>query len=134
MRERWSDPLLTALTALLIVMMFVVAPLQAKGIIVFTEFGFFFALVLVVGVFAISGSFTAVIMMLIAVVIAGMAAVFRLTAPSVHDLYLFSAAWLILGLTLSWVVARAVFARGRITYHRIVGAILLYLAIAVTFV
>ena len=40
----------------------------------------------------------------------------------------------LLGLALSWVVARAVFAPGCITYHRIMGAILLYLTIGVTFV
>jgi hypothetical protein len=34
---------------------------------------------------------------------------------------------------LIWVVAQAVFASGRITYHRIMGAILLYLAIGWTF-
>ena len=33
-----------------------------------------------------------------------------------------------------WVVARAVFEPGRITYHRVVGAILLYLTIGVAFV
>jgi len=134
LRERWSDPLLTTLTGLLIFLMFVVAPLQAKGIIVFTEFGFFFALVLVAGVFVMSGSLTPVILMLIAVGMAGTGAVFRLSTPSIHDAYLFSGAWLILGITLGWVVARAVFARGRVTFHRIVGAILLYLTIAVTFV
>ena len=31
LRERWNDPLLTALTALLAVMLFVIAPLQASG-------------------------------------------------------------------------------------------------------
>jgi hypothetical protein len=72
--------------------------------------------------------------MLIAVGMAGTGAVFRLSTPSIHDAYLFSGAWLILGITLGWVVARAVFARGRVTFHRIVGAILLYLTIAVTFV
>lgn len=134
LRQRWSDPLLTVLTVLIVFLMFVVAPLQAKGIIAFTEFGFLFSLVLVGGVFVISGSLTAIIAMLIAVGMAGAGAVLRLTAPSIHDIYLFSGAWLIIGITLGWVIARAVFAPGRITYHRIVGAILLYLTIAVTFV
>jgi len=128
------DPLLTVLTVLIIFLMFVVAPLQAMGAIVFTEFGFVFAFVLLAGVFVMSGSLTAVILMLIAVAMAGTTAVFRLRVPSIHDIYLSSGAWLILGITLGWLVARAVFARGRVTYHRIVGAILLYLAIAVTFV
>ena len=38
LRDRWSDPLLTALTALLLVMLFVVAPLQALGIFLFQAF------------------------------------------------------------------------------------------------
>ena len=42
--------------------------------------------------------------------------------------------WFIAGLTLSIVVARAVFARGKVTYHRIVGGVLLYLTIGLTFV
>jgi hypothetical protein len=33
-----------------------------------------------------------------------------------------------MGLALIWVVARAVFAPGSVTYHRVMGAILLYLA------
>ena len=40
---------------------------------------------------------------------------------------------MIIAVTLGIVVARAVFGGGRITYHRVVGAILLYLLIAVTF-
>ena len=39
-----------------------------------------------------------------------------------------------MGVTMGCVVSGAVFAPGRITYHRIMGAVLLYLTIAVTFV
>jgi uncharacterized membrane protein len=42
-------------------------------------------------------------------------------------------AWLAIAITLGAVVAQAVFRGGRVTYHRIVGAILLYLLIAVAF-
>jgi hypothetical protein len=38
-----------------------------------------------------------------------------------------------MGITLGWVVARATFAPGRVTYHRVMGAVLLYLTIAVAF-
>jgi len=38
LRERWSDPLLTTLTVLLILRMFVFAPLQAIGIKLFQVF------------------------------------------------------------------------------------------------
>jgi hypothetical protein len=46
---------------------------------------------------------------------------------------LLAAAWLIIATTLGTIVAGAVFRRGRVTYHRIVGAVLLYLLVAVGF-
>jgi hypothetical protein len=64
---------------------------------------------------------------------AGTAAVSRLTAPSTLDVYLLAGALLLMGITLGYVVARAVFAPGRVSYHRIIGAILVYLSVALTF-
>jgi len=57
----------------------------------------------------------------------------RLYHPWPYNLHLLAAAWLITSITLGTVVARAVFGRGRVTYHRIIGAVLLYLQIAVCF-
>jgi hypothetical protein len=45
-----------------------------------------------------------------------------------------SVGWLVLSITLGVVVARAVFASGQVSYHRIVGAILLYILVALAFV
>jgi Ion channel len=133
MRERWGDSLLTALTLLLVVMLFVVAPIQALGWFVFQAFELFLALILVGGVFIVSGSRIAAGAMLGALVMATVGAVLRIKSPSLLDLNLFAGSWLIMGLTLGWVVARAVFAAGRITYHRVMGAVLLYLTVAVIF-
>ena len=133
LRDRWADPLLTALTALLVVMMFVVAPLQARGIFAFQVFELVLALFLVGGVFFMSGSRTAVVAMLVALAMVITGAVLRLRSPSILDLNLFAGSWLIMGLTMGWVVARATFAPGRITYHRVIGAVLLYLTVAVIF-
>jgi len=58
---------------------------------------------------------------------------FRLYYPWPYNLHLLTGAWLVIALTLAIMVGLAVFAAGRITYHRIVGAVLLYLLIAVTF-
>jgi Ion channel len=134
LRQRWSDPLLTALTVLLIVMLFVVAPLQASGIFIFQAFELVFAIILIAGVFVMSGSRTAVGAMLVALAMATVGAIFRLKAPSILDINLFAGAWLIMGIVMGFVVSRAVFAGGRVTYHHIMGAVLLYLAIAVIFV
>jgi hypothetical protein len=64
---------------------------------------------------------------------AGTAALSRLSAPSVFDVYLFAGALLIMGVAMVGIVARTVFATGRVTHHRIIGAVLIYLSIAVTF-
>jgi hypothetical protein len=133
LRERWSNPLLTALTALILVMLFVMAPLQASGIFVFQAFELIFAIILVAGVFVMSGSRTALGAMAVSLVMATIGAIFRLRAPSNLDINLFAGSWLIMGVTLGWVVSRAVFAPGRVTYHHIMGAVLLYLAIAIAF-
>jgi hypothetical protein len=134
LRERWSDPLLTTLTVLLILMMFVFAPLQAIGIKAFQVLGFVSALVIIGGVFLMSGSPIVVVALLAAFIMAGTAAVSRLNSPSILDVYLLSGAFLIMGAVLIGVVARAVFSPGRVTHHRIIGAILVYLSIALTFV
>jgi hypothetical protein len=134
MRQRWSDPLLTALTVLLAVMLFVIAPLQALGIFVFQAFELVFAIILMAGVFVMSGSRTAVVAMLVALVMATTGGIFRLKAPSLLDVNLFAGAWLITGITLACVVAPAVFGPGRVTYHHIMGAVLLYLTVAIIFV
>jgi hypothetical protein len=133
MRDHWGDSLLTALTGLLVVMLFAVAPVQALGLFVFQVFELFLAVILVCGVFIMSGSRIAVAAMLGALVMASVAAVLRIRSPSLLDLNLFAGSWLIMGLTLGLVVARAVFAAGRITYHRVMGAVLLYLTVAVIF-
>jgi Ion channel len=133
LRERWNDPLLTTLTVLLILMMFVFAPLQAVGIKLFQLLTFASALAMIAGVFFMSGSPTVAVALVAAFIMAGTAAVSRHTAPSVLDVYLLAGALLLMGITLVYVVARAVFAPGRVSYHRIIGAILVYLSVALTF-
>jgi Ion channel len=134
LREHYSDPLLTALTVLVIVMLFVIAPLQASGLFLFQAFELAFAIVLVAGVFVMSGSRIAVFAMLASLVMATIGGIHRITSPSPLDINLFAGSWLIMSLTLGWAVAGVVFAPGRVTYHHVMGAILLYLVIAVSFV
>jgi Ion channel len=133
LRERWKDPLLTTLTVLLLLMLFVFAPLQAIGFKLFQLLSFTSALALIAGVFFLSGSPMIAVALVAAFIMAGTAAVSRHTAPSILDVYLLACALLLLGVTLGYVVARAVFAPGRVSYHRIIGAILVYLSVAVTF-
>jgi hypothetical protein len=134
LQGRYSEPLLTALTIMLAVLLFVVGPLQAAGIAAAHHFGIAFGLVLVVTVFIVSGSGTAFAAILVAVALVLLSTVHRLIQPSAVDIYLDATAWLIMGVTLGIVVARAVFAPGKVTFHRVIGAVLLYLNIGLVFV
>ena len=134
LQGRLSDPLLTVLTVMLAVFLFVIGPLQAAGVAAAHQFGFAFGIVLVAAVFIVSDSWIAVAAILIAVALIAVATVMRLRQPSVIDIYLDAIAWMITGVTLSIVVARAVFAPGQVTFHRIIGSVLLYLNIGLLFV
>src|ERR1700743_461331 len=111
-RERWAAPLLTVLTVLLVILLFVVIPLQALDIFAFQASELVLALLLVAGVFVISGTRTAVASMLGALIMIAVGAALRLKSSSVLGLNLFAGAWLIVGITLAQSVARATFATG----------------------
>ena len=132
LRERWRDPLLTIVTILILFMLFVAPPLEAIDLHLIHVFAFLVTLAVIVSIFVMSGNLIAVIAMLIAVSMAGASTVLRLKGPSILDIYLLAGTWLIMGITLGWVVAREVFASGNINYHRIMGAILLYLVAGMT--
>jgi hypothetical protein len=134
MQQRYRDPLLTALTALLLILLFVVAPLQAAGVIVFEAFGFIVALAMLAGALIVSASPIALSALLVAFCMNAVAAILRVRAHSSLDIYLVAGAWSILAVTLGWVVSCAVFGPGRVNYHRVIGAILLYLLIGLLFV
>ncbi|HMK89295.1 MAG TPA: potassium channel family protein [Methylocystis sp.] len=134
-RGVYGDRLLTILTVLLALMMFVVAPLQVADGNAFTGFGGVLALIVLGGVLVLSGSFIASMLVLVALLTNLYVIISRLQGTrSDFHLHLISAAWLTISLTLGFVVARAVFAAGRVTYHRILGAVLLYLLVVLAFV
>ena len=132
-RRENGDWLLTLLTAVFTLMIFVFAPLQAAGIFLFQTFAIAGLLAIIGGALIISGNPIALGLMSIAFIANFAVFFFRLYYPWPYNLHLLAGAWLIIAVTIGLVVARAVFGRGRVTYHRIVGAILLYLLIAVTF-
>jgi hypothetical protein len=65
---------------------------------------------------------------------AAVAVVLRVRDEARFHILLDAASLLLLGCALFWVIARAVFAPGFVTYYRIVGAVLLYLTIGLMFV
>ncbi len=121
-RERFGDRLLTWLTLLLVVLTFVIVPLHAAGLIV-TQ-GYVFAIVLVMAscIVGAPAGVGAVIAKLFGVALAVAAVVARLMdhrGPAWFSTPPLGSRWEPPWLT----VARAVFAPGRVTYHRITGQI-----------
>jgi hypothetical protein len=133
LQERWADRLLTTLTVMLAAILFVLAPLHGADVIKSESYSVVILLLCGAGLFVVSGSPVTVVSVLVAIGLSAAAATLRLRHSSL-DLYLDATAWTILGISVSWAVARAVFGPGVVNYHRIIGAILLYLLIGSTFV
>jgi len=133
LRNERSDWLLTVLTGVVTLLIFVFAPLRAVGIDVFHLLAIGLLIAIMSGMVIISNNRTALVLMSIAI-IANVAVFFlRLYYPIPFHLHILAGAWLIFAGTLGIVVIQAVFGPGRITYDRIIGAILLYLLIGVAF-
>lgn len=132
--QRFSDPLLTVLTLMLSFLLFGIGPMQAAGIMTGQHFGYFFGLVLLPAAFLYSRNLLIAAPIGVAIALVVTAALLDFEHSPRTDLYLDCTAWLTAGLALSVVVARAVFGSGRISYHRVVGAVLLYLIIGLIFV
>src|SRR6185312_8948572 len=124
LRSERIDWLLTVLAGVLALMIFVFAPLQAIGISAFHLFADGLLLAIIVSMVIISNSLTALVLMSLALV-ANVAVFFlRIYYPVPYHLHILAGTWLVIACTLGIVVIQAVFRRGLITYHRIVGAIL----------
>ncbi|MGB8558149.1 MAG: ion channel, partial [Pseudolabrys sp.] len=134
LRQKYTDQLLTLLALFIALEMFVFSPLQAMGIFAFQGFLVATLLAILAGMFIISDHPAAFAVMSICLAANVLVFLLRLFYPPWHyNIYILAAAWFAIAITLGVVVAQAVFRRGRITYHRIIGAILLYLLIAVAF-
>ena len=133
LRREHTDRLLTLLTILFVIEIFVFAPLQGEGIFVFQGFAIAALLAIIGAMLVISDSPKALAVMSVCFAANVVVFLIRLFYSWPYNLYVLAAAWLAIAITLGGVVAAAVFRRGRVTYHRIIGAILLYLLIAVGF-
>lgn len=133
LRYDHRDWLLTLLAILIAFTIFLFAPLQALGIFAFQAFALIALLAIIGGMLVISDHPVAVGIMAVAFV--ANVAVFLLRAFYAwpYNLHLLAIAWFAISVTLGAVVAEAVFRRGGVTYHRVIGAILLYLLIAIMF-
>ncbi len=133
--DRWRDRILTGVTILMALDLFIVAPTDALVSYDLRPFSIAIVIALSAALIVLSRSVLPMIGIAVASGVFGTALALRIKGDHVTlDACLEATAWLISSLIIFWAVARAVFAPGRITYHRIVGAVLLYLTIGLTFV
>lgn len=134
-RRKFSDPILTGLTVSLLLLLFVLVPLQATIGAAFAPFGIAVIAVMLVGLYVLSARWIIGIPIALAIALHLVLVRFRDDGNTLQPhLYLVASLWLTLSATFALVVARAVFAGGLVTTHRIIGAVLLYMLVALVFV
>ena len=132
-RREYGDSLLTLLAIVLLFTIFLFAPLQALGVFAVQAFAMLALLAIIASMLIISDHPVALGVMSIAFV-ANLSVFFiRLVYEWPYNLHLLAAAWFAISITLGAVVAEAEFRRGKVNYHRVIGAVLLYLLIAIMF-
>jgi Ion channel len=129
-----NEQLLVTLTILFSLLVFVVAPLQASGVLEGRYFGLIFGAALIPAAFMLAQNWYAAGSIVAAILIIVVASETELRNSTIVDSYLDASAWLLAGVTLTVVVSRAVFGPGKVTVRRVVGGILIYLTIGLTFV
>ncbi|HEX6441164.1 MAG TPA: ion channel [Stellaceae bacterium] len=132
-QDRVRDPSLTALLVIEVCAIFLAAPLAAKGLPIARLVADSLVVMVLVIVVLLSHRRGATVLLLIG--LAGIAAglLLSLARVSVLAMLLHRAGDLVAFGTLIWVVAHAVYAPGRITFHRLQGAMVLYLSTATIF-
>jgi Ion channel len=132
-RDRIRDPSLTALLILELCAMFIAAPLAARGLPMARVVADTLVLAVLVIVVMLSQKWGAIILILLG--LAATATSYPLSAEwsPVSATMLRCAGGILAFSALTWVVAHAVYAPGRITFHRLQGAIVIYLSLATIF-
>jgi voltage-gated potassium channel Kch len=127
------DPSLTVLLVLELCAIFVAAPLAAKGLPVARAVADTLVLAVLVIVVLLSKKWGAIFLILLGLVVS--AATYLPSGDwSPVSIAVFRRGGDIVGFSaLTWVVAHAVYAPGRITFHRLQGAIVIYLSLATIF-
>ena len=115
--------------------LFVVAPLGATHAVNSRPLSVGIVILLAGGLLVVSRSVVPVAGIVAAIAILSAALVIHASGGSATlELCFEATGWLLVGFVTIWVVARAVFAAGRVSYHRVIGAVLLYFTIGFVFV
>ena len=132
-QDHIRDPSLTALLVLELCAIFFAAPLAARGVPVARPVADALVLAVLVVVVLLSHRWLAITLILIGVTAIGASILPHPQWSPLPGAGLQRGGDIIVFLALIWVVAHAVYAPGRITFHRLQGAMVLYLSVATLF-
>ncbi|HEX4041345.1 MAG TPA: potassium channel family protein [Xanthobacteraceae bacterium] len=127
------EPSLTALLIVESVLLFLIVPLSAMGTLAVWVLPVMFIVLVLTILVATWHSQIAAIVVIIAVILSPVGTLLWREHPSPLTEWLSSSGRLLAISALSFVIARTVFGPGRITMHRVQGAVVLYLNFALMF-
>jgi hypothetical protein len=130
-RERFQEPALSALLAAQLALLFVAGPLSSMGFDL--PLASAMAVTLVLILIVASRHTGALIVAAIAVGVRALTEIFAVQRATLAMDALDSVSTIVVLVAFGWVVSGVVFGAGRITMHRLLGALALYLAIAMLF-
>jgi hypothetical protein len=132
-QEQSREPGLTGLLILEVALIFGAIPLASMGVAPPATLPVMFALLVAATLVVTSRSHFAAGVVIVAIALSQLGVFIRQAHPSVFTDWLSSGGRTLAILALNWVIAKAVFGPGRVTLHRIQGAIVLYLNCALFF-
>ena len=130
----WRDNILTGLTVLLLIHVFVVSPLELRETLHVRPIAIMFTVVLALGMFTLARGLVPLALVFLFVCLLALSLWFEHTGSNDGTtIAMRGVAWILISLGIIWVVARAVYAPGDITYNRVIGAVLLYVTVGILF-
>ncbi|HEV7634222.1 MAG: hypothetical protein QOC84_386 [Bradyrhizobium sp.] len=130
---RAQEPGLSALLLLELLAIFVVRPLSELGVLSFRVANVAVSLVLIAGCAVVSRHRFALAAILASIIAGWVTIYLREALPSLESVCANLAAVLVFLTVLTSVVGHAVFAPGQVTFHRVQGAVVIYLHLALIF-
>jgi hypothetical protein len=132
-QERWRDPILTGLLVMLSLEVFVGLPISRAYFAVAPVLVVAWFLLIIAAMLVAARHWVAIVAILFSSTLTLLANLLRVENPSCWTICLGSASLVVFMAALGWVVWKGVFGPGRVTHHRIQGAVVLYLCIALSF-
>jgi hypothetical protein len=132
-QERSREPGLTALLIVEVLLIFLAIPLSGMGVIPELVVPAMFVVLVIATLVVTSRSHFASGVVLIAVILSPAGAFVHAEDPNLLTVWLSAGGRLLAIAAVSYVIAKAVFGPGRVTLHRVQGAVVLYMNFALFF-